>query len=248
MLTNTALDTGLSTVPQWQNISPLDCLYSTIDWITLQVRAYYTSKLDVSPFTKPSTKEATRVAKPTILHFAGISDQNNIRLLNVGAAFAALVLYTSAHSCAWEKVLTTNALICWIANRFSIAGDGSGNGIAATPSASSFELKGQKVGTSAGLAFVCAANVVSWWLIPGITMDAQRWTYFLLSSILLCAFAILMPGSSLLPPGNLSRLFLGVLESSFWIVIWLFGYSDAATSVAAREGSQHSGLSSLYQS
>ena len=246
VFTNTAVDTGFLPGPRWQNTSPLDCLYSTIHHITLQVLAFYTTKSNVLLPTEPTATQGPLKDRAQTLRISGLSNENKIRLLNISAALAALILYTSVKSDIWAKVLTTNALICWISARVTLTVKDRevDSRIGSVTTSVSFP-KSRKDDISIGLAFVCVANSLSWWLIPGTIMDAQSWVYFLLSTLLLCTFATLMPGSALAPLGVSSRLFLGVLESSLVCLIWLFGYSEASTSVRAKGVSHHSGLSSL---
>ena len=245
VFTNTAIDTGLSPGPQWQNISPLDCLYSIIHLTASRIFALYTGASDISPPANAHSKEVLAAPRP----IERLPNQNKIRLLNVFAAFAALKIFTSADSGTWEKVLTTNSLICWAINHIDLTGIAESenhtneHATDATPPRTTPRSRAAEI--SASLAFVCVANTITWWACPSMKMNTQYWLFFLASTMQLYVVAYFLSRSALRPLGSLKQLFLGILESSFLIPVWMFGYSEVAMSVARKQASDEDGPSNL---
>lgn len=244
---NAVIDTGFYAGPQWQNFAPLDCLYSTVERIVLQVLELW-PRVPESPACSSVDRKEDRAPATSSLRFAGDLAGPSVLLLNTAAAIAALATFLWPENGIWVKVCVVNAVICWVSGKFRFTRESEPAETDLTASSAqqspladhdNLTLHAQ---ITVSLVFALLANAILWCLAVGLSMDLRCWVYFATSNAILGTFAVLFCKRPMSPLGALGHVFLGVVESLFLLPAWLFEFSDMARAAAAKASKQEGAL------
>ncbi|WPA99457.1 uncharacterized protein RHO25_004074 [Cercospora beticola] len=244
---NAAIDTGFYAGPQWQNLAPLDCLYSTVERIVPQVLESW-PRVPEPPASYNADRKEDQAPATSSLRFARDLAGRSVLLLNTAAAIATLAMFLSPENGIWVKACVANAVICWICGKFRFTRESEPAepdltaSSAQQPPLADHENLTLHAQITVSLAFVFLANALLWCLAVGLSMDLRCWLYFATSNAILGTFAVLFCKRPMSPLGALGHIFLGVVESLFLLPAWLFEYSDMARAAAAKASKQEGAL------